>query len=251
MPNRVVREGILDSRRMEALVREGGWSAEAFYRRLHQVCDDYGCFDGRLSVVRARCYPTLLDIVRDSDVSRWIAECVKSGLVRVYEVESNKYLEILDFRQTIRVKKRRFPDPCAADAPQMNIICAPESNPNPDSNPKPKERSTACPETQKPASSVPPVLVFPCDGPEKEWGIGQVKIDQYRVSFPHLDLMAELRLARQWCIDNPQKRKTARGMPAFLTNWLGRSQNKRGSQGKPSDETPTPRLVARAYSVNM
>ena len=37
--------------------------------------------------------------------------------------------------------------------------------------------------------------------------------------------MAELRAARQWCIDNDERRKTPRGMPAFLSRWLAKAQN--------------------------
>jgi hypothetical protein len=111
MPNRIVREGIIDSSRMEELVRDGGWGAEVFYRRLHQVVDDFGRFDARASVLRARCYPTVLDIVREADVQRWIAACVKAVLVRLYEVDGRAYLEVADFRQFARAKTSKFPDP--------------------------------------------------------------------------------------------------------------------------------------------
>ncbi len=131
MPSRIVREGIIDSARMELLVREGGgWGAECFYRRLHQVVDDYGRYDGRVSVVRARCYPTLLDLVRDSDVNRWIAACVKVKLVRVYEVKGQAFLLVLDFKQHAR-SPSKWPEPppeiCNTDATQVQSKCAPYS----------------------------------------------------------------------------------------------------------------------------
>lgn len=153
MPNRVVREGILDSDKMDTLVRNGGWAAESFYRRLHSVADDYGIFDARPVVLRSRCYPTLVDIVREADVSRWLAECEKAGLIRLYEADCHKYLEIIEFRQQVRVKKRRFPAPpenvhsrCAADDEQMRTETKPnQSETETETETKPKEDRDAIP----------------------------------------------------------------------------------------------------------
>ena len=111
MPNRVLREGILDSERMAALVHEATWAGECFYRRLHSIADDFGCFDARPSVLRAKCYPTLLDMVREADVQRWIAACVKSGLVALYTCDGRNYGQILNFKQFTRQRKRHHPPP--------------------------------------------------------------------------------------------------------------------------------------------
>jgi DNA-binding transcriptional ArsR family regulator len=110
MPNRIVRVGIIDSPRIENLVREGGWEAECFYRRLLSVVDDYGCFDARICVLRASCYPTLLDFIRDSNVERHLMLCEKVGLVRLYEVGNSRYVEVRDFKQNAR-SPRKFPEP--------------------------------------------------------------------------------------------------------------------------------------------
>lgn len=126
MPNRVIREGIIDSDRIDALVRDVSWAGECFYRRLHSIVDDYGRHDARVNVLKAKCYPTMPDIVREADLSRWLAACDKAGLIRLYECEGRKYLEVLDFNQFMRAKKSRCPDPpmdtqskCSASAVQM------------------------------------------------------------------------------------------------------------------------------------
>ena len=129
MPNRIIREGILDSDRVTALVRDCGWQAEVFYRRLMSVADDFGRFDGRLPVLKAWCYPTLNDLVRDVDLQRWLAACEKAGLVRIYTIRSSPYGVVRDFRQQTRAKLSKFPDPppeegetlrtCVADAQHM------------------------------------------------------------------------------------------------------------------------------------
>jgi hypothetical protein len=82
MPSRLLREGIIDSEAVNAV----SFPAEVFYRRLMSVVDDFGRFDGRPSVLRSRLYPLKVDTVREADISRWIAECVKAGLIALYAV---------------------------------------------------------------------------------------------------------------------------------------------------------------------
>ena len=53
MPNRILREGILDSDRVNKL----SWGAEVFYRRLMSVVDDFGRFDARIDLLKSKLYP--------------------------------------------------------------------------------------------------------------------------------------------------------------------------------------------------
>lgn len=74
-------------------------------------------------------------------------------------------------------------------------------------------------------------FVFPTSGTRaKDWTLTKAKLAEYITSFPGLDVPAQLRLARQWCRDKPRQRKTATGMPGFITSWLGRSQNRGGGR---------------------
>lgn len=107
MPNRILREGILSSERIEMLTFPG----EVFYRRLMSVVDDYGRYDARPQVLRVSCYPLRVDRVREADISRWIAECEKAGLIVLYTVNGKPYLQMQDFRQQTRAKHSRFPSP--------------------------------------------------------------------------------------------------------------------------------------------
>lgn len=105
MPNRVVREGILDSDRVNRL----SWECEVFYRRLMSIVDDYGRFDGRVSVIRSKLFPLRLDKVTTDLIESWIHECVSVKLIARYKVENKPYLEILDFNQSVRIKRPKFP----------------------------------------------------------------------------------------------------------------------------------------------
>ncbi len=118
MPNRILREGILTSARVAKL----GWAEEVFYRRLMSVVDDFGRYYADPGMLRAACYPRMLNKVSDSDVGKWLANCATAALVRVYEAEdSERYLELLDFKQQVRAKDSKFPQArseCVADAQQ-------------------------------------------------------------------------------------------------------------------------------------
>lgn len=82
------------------------------------------------------------------------------------------------------------------------------------------------------ASSEPPMLTFPTNGKQKSWNLVRAKFAEYGESFPGMDVLAECRAALQWCRDNPSRRKTANGMPAFLGRWLSKA-NDRGARGSP------------------
>ena len=87
------------------------------------VVDDYGRYYADEGMLRAACYPRQLQKVTDPDIGKWTRNLAKAGLVRVYPAQDGEsYLELLDFRQQVRAKHSKFPDPlstCAADATQM------------------------------------------------------------------------------------------------------------------------------------
>lgn len=107
MPKRMIREGLIQSDSVNALT----WQAEVFFVRLMLKADDFGRYSADTRLVRAALFPLRLDLVRETDVSRWIAECVKAKLVRLYAVDGKSYLEIPKFDQRMRAKKSRFPTP--------------------------------------------------------------------------------------------------------------------------------------------
>jgi len=119
LPNRIIRDGILTSEAVNKL----SWPAEAFYRRLMSVVDDFGRYYANPELLRAGCFPLKLDRVSSPDIVKWIGETREAGLVRVYSVEGKRYLELLNFRQQVRAAKSKFPDYCVADAKQVPSKC--------------------------------------------------------------------------------------------------------------------------------
>lgn len=73
----------------------------------------------------------------------------------------------------------------------------------------------------------PVLATFPCNGE----GIGTVKVHfgwvgQFRAAYPGIDLAQETLKAHAWIVGNPTRRKTARGLSAFLTGWYSRATNR-------------------------
>lgn len=96
-----------------------------------------------------------------------------------------------------------------------------QSEADPESDPRKELRS--CSEAEEPPTE--PLLIFQCDGDKREWGLTKDRVIGWQASFPALDVMQCCREARQWLLDNPTKRKTFTGMPAYLGRWMGRAQN--------------------------
>ncbi len=114
MPNRILREGILTSSRVDALA---SWAEECFYRRLISVVDDYGRYFAQPMLLRAACFPLKLNRVSDLDIETWLASLQSNSLLLVYEQAGARFLELADFRQQRRATKSKFPDPPADAVP--------------------------------------------------------------------------------------------------------------------------------------
>jgi hypothetical protein len=86
----------------------------------------------------------------------------------------------------------------------------------------------------------PPVAFFQIVGKGgPEWPLRQSQFDSWQTLYPNLDLDAEIRKAVAWVAANPGRKKTAKGMPAFLVNWLNRSTDspRSGSSGRQREYT--------------
>lgn len=58
-----------------------------------------------------------------------------------------------------------------------------------------------------------------------EFGVRQSFVDELTRLYPAVDIPATLRQMRGWCIGNPTKLKTPRGIRKFITGWCERDQN--------------------------
>lgn len=119
MPNRMLRDWTASAK-----VNQLSVYAERFFTRLIMKADDYGCYYANASLLKSYLFP-LIEGVRETDISRWMAECQKAGLIALYESDNKQYLEINDFDQRLRAKNRKFPARQTDDS-QMTVTCRPE-----------------------------------------------------------------------------------------------------------------------------
>ena len=120
MPNRILRDWT-NSDKIDQL----SFQAEVFFTRLIMKADDYGCYWADEKRLRCNLFVLKIDKIREADITRWMAECQKAGLIALYESESKKYLQIVDFNQRKRIMSSQFP-PRQSDDGHMTVIRPPE-----------------------------------------------------------------------------------------------------------------------------
>ena len=105
---------------------------------------------------------------------------------------------------------------------------------------KPIQEEESCetvPTVSQPAPAKS-VVVFPCQGKQKEWHLLVEHIADWKATYPGLDIEAECRKARAWVMANPEKRKTAKGMPRFLLRWFNRTVDNAPRSAPPIAKPP-------------
>ena len=76
----------------------------------------------------------------------------------------------------------------------------------------------------------------------RPFAVTEALVERYRESYPGIDVAQSLRNIRNWNLDSPKKRKTPAGVPAHITGWLAKDQNKAGrGGGGPGGHQPSKR----------
>jgi uncharacterized protein YdaU (DUF1376 family) len=109
------------------------------------------------------------------------------------------------------------------DAPSMRQALPQRCPPSPSPSPTVKEELRS--------SSVG--VGMPVDG-GGEWSPTAEMMREWSNTYPSLDVAQQIRIARQWLIDNPKRRKSAKGMRRFVGSWLSNASK---SVRKPSSKT--------------
>jgi hypothetical protein len=111
----LIRHGIVDSPRVCALPV----ATQLFFRNLLHTCDGAGRFLADVDDLRFALYRRSLDRVSRLHVARWMADCHRADLVRLYTGPDGRgYGEILKYGQ--RDSKRRILHP-AREPEQLNF----------------------------------------------------------------------------------------------------------------------------------
>jgi hypothetical protein len=115
MPNRLLKEGIVDSSAIDALTPE----EEVFFYRLLVVSDDYGRMDARPAILKSRCFPLKDSPKMIEKIETYLRSLVRQELAICYQVDGKPFLQILKWEQRVR-SKEKYP---SADCGQMTDIC--------------------------------------------------------------------------------------------------------------------------------
>lgn len=108
MPDRIIKESICTSDTLEKLSD----FEERFWHRLIVNCDDYGRFDARPAVLKARLFP-LRESLTYKNVTDALNRLASVGLIELYTVDGKPFLRVVTWEryQRIRAKKSKFPPP--------------------------------------------------------------------------------------------------------------------------------------------
>lgn len=165
----------------------------------------------------------------DCDIRALCDEIVERGLVRLY---GEGYAVIPAFAAHQHINPResasQLPDPCASvtRASRVGTRKPRASDAQGGREGKGKEGNE---DSGEPRGDSPPVASIPLvDGTEAAFT--QMQVDEWAQAYPAVDVAQQLRQMRAWCNANPTRRKTARGVAAFIVGWLTKEQN----SGRPS-----------------
>ena len=128
MPNRILKDSIKVSNEIDQLT----WFEEVVYYRLIVTVDDFGCYDGRLIVLKNELFPTK-ECVNRKNVEDAIEKLESVKLLVRYEAEGKPYIYLPTWskHQRIRNQHRKYPEPpkniLTADCCQLTADCQSES----------------------------------------------------------------------------------------------------------------------------
>lgn len=227
MPNRILKESICTNEQIDALT---AFEETVFYRLIVN-CDDFGRFDGRISVLKGRMFPLKEEKLKLDTLEKALKSLERVGLVEFYKAEGKPYLQLTGWKrnQQIRAKYSKFPSPEDADPEEMPASEG-DGNHLP-ANAGGRDEDTVSEITLAQMPSEPAVISLPLnDG--TLYGVTASDVKKYRELYPAVDVMQELRNMVGWLDSNPAKRKTKTGVRRFINGWLSREQN-RGRSGQP------------------
>lgn len=77
-------------------------------------------------------------------------------------------------------------------------------------------------QTSEPEADVEALILN--DG--SEWRPTEALFAEYVRLYPNVDVKQQFNVMRSWCLSNPSKRKTKRGITRFVNGWLAKEQDK-------------------------
>lgn len=230
---RMIDRVIILSKKINA-ISEG---AENLYYRIYVSTDDFGLFHADPKILKGQIYT--LRSISVATIRKRLDELIGSGLVRIYESDGEKYLEIVSFdkHQTFRkdyVRKYEYPKPVTNSYESVRTRTESPTNIN-----KIKLNKSKVKESELKQAPDLPHLRIKFNFKEKKWrGILDEDLERWKKSFPDVDIEYHIftRMV-DWIVVNPRKGRK-KNYERFISNWLSDEQEKFDlkNAGKRSDE---------------
>jgi hypothetical protein len=202
--------------------------ARLFYVSLWCEADKAGRFEWKSKTFKLRYLPG-----DQCDVDTLAQELFDAGLVILYEVDGKIYAEIPTFAKHQVINNRESESSIPARVKHASGTR--ESGRKEGREGKGKEGDSA--ESQDDSTPAPAVVSIPLVD-KTEFPVTQTMVDDWSTTFPAVDVPQQLREMRAWCVANPTKRKTPRGISAFIVTWLGKEQDS-GRGGRRNEPPPS------------
>lgn len=227
MPNRLLKEGIRTSKKINSL-SDFEFRTWAY---LITYVDDYGRGSADPELLKGFVFPRRKE-VREQDIRKALAALERTGSILLYDVAGEPYFCFPNWseHQRIQTKKSKYPAPADCDMSRWLTVIHGDSPPESNPNPNPESESNPKEGGGEPQAASPPVVSIPLnDG--TEYPVSQEQCQEWAGVYPAVDVIQQLREMREWCLNNPAKRKTARGVRGFITRWLAKEQDRGGRKG--------------------
>jgi hypothetical protein len=101
----------------------------------------------------------------------------------------------------------------------------PKPLPKPEPKPEKKQEPLASTADAVPAAASPGVFDLPLPGTQGEWPVPEALYREMVTLHPAVNVMDQFAKMRTWLITNSTHRKTPKGMPRFIGNWLAKAQD--------------------------
>jgi hypothetical protein len=191
--------------------------ARLFFIGLWNFADDNGNLVKSVKRIKMQVFPA--DVI---DCSELIDSLSTHGLLIEYAVNGEKFLHIKGFRkhQVInRPSKTTLPEP-----PKNGVLTEHSLTEGKGKEGKGKEGI---------GGKLGEVVEFLTLSDGSDFAVTSEHVGEFERAYPVLDVRAELKAMRIWCMSNPGKRKTRNGILRFINNWL--SKDRQEANGKQQD----------------
>ena len=68
--------------------------------------DDYGRYPKHPSLLRAALFPLRTDKITSDDITGWLNECERAGLIQTFLSQGKACIEIVNFKQRVRSQSK-------------------------------------------------------------------------------------------------------------------------------------------------